>query len=346
MSLMIAINTTTNLKDAMAGDDAHVRIRTDFDTFVRSTYPGLVGVATALTGTLHDAEDMVQDTMLKAFVHWKRIRDYEHPQGWAHRVLVNRCRGWWRRRRSEANYLASLRRQESVTPGPSPAALAFWQAVRHLPERHQQVVALYYAADMTVDEVAGVLSVPAGTVRSDLTRREPRWAPSLENDMTDQPHHPLDDAGVDALARQAGAELRVPAPDGFADGVRRTRRRQQTVRAGLGGAGLAAIIAIGVVTLTGGEADHSVVPATDPTTVTTTNPTTDPTVPTTGPRAIPGIAGPTIPPIGTDADGIPDGIYVPADDGVTTQDVFDPITLERRDTIPASLIPVEPTVVA
>src|SRR5205085_1554163 len=95
---------------------------------------------------------------------------YEHPQGWAHRVLVNRCAGWWRRRRTEARYLESLRRQEPMTAGPSPAALAFWQAVRRLPERHQQVVALYYAADLTVDEVAGVISVPAGTVRSDLTR--------------------------------------------------------------------------------------------------------------------------------------------------------------------------------
>jgi RNA polymerase sigma-70 factor, ECF subfamily len=168
---MIAI-TTNPITDrhAMAGDDLHVRIRTDFDTFVRSTYPGLVGVATALTGNVQDAEDMVQDTMLKAFVRWNQIRDYEHPQGWAHRVLVNRCRGWWRQRRTEARYLASLRREEAVTAGPSPAALAFWQAVRHLPERHRQVVALYYAADMSVDEVAGVLAVPSGTVRSDLTR--------------------------------------------------------------------------------------------------------------------------------------------------------------------------------
>lgn len=167
---MIAITPTTDNRHTMTSDDQHVRIRGDFDTFVRSTYPGLVGVATALTGTVHDAEDLVQDTMLKAFVHWKRVRDYEHPQGWAHRVLVNRCRGWFRRRRTEARFLASLRREASTTAGPSATTVAFWQAVRHLPERHQQVVALYYAADMSVDEVAGVLAVPSGTVRSDLTR--------------------------------------------------------------------------------------------------------------------------------------------------------------------------------
>ncbi len=162
-------------------EDRPLHLRADFDTFVRSAYPGLVGVATALTGTVFDAEDMVQDTMLKAFVGWERISAYEQPYGWAHRVLVNRCVGWWRRRRTEARYLASLRRQEAVSAGPSPDALAFWQAVRRLPVRHQQVVALYYAADLTVDEVAGVLAVPAGTVRSDLTRARAALATLLED---------------------------------------------------------------------------------------------------------------------------------------------------------------------
>ncbi len=166
---MIATTNLPATRSVMA-HQRQLEVHSDFDTFVRTTYPGLVGVATALTGGVADAEDMVQDTMMKAFVRWDRVRDYEHPQGWAHRVLVNRCVGWWRRQRTEARYLARLRREEAVTAGPSPDALVFWEAVRRLPVRHQQVVALYYAADLTVDEVAGVLTVPSGTVRSDLTR--------------------------------------------------------------------------------------------------------------------------------------------------------------------------------
>jgi RNA polymerase sigma-70 factor (ECF subfamily) len=177
---MIAITNPTFPGRTMVADRAQLRLESDFESFVRSSYPGLVGVATALTGSVDDAEDVVQDTMLKAFVRWDRISGYEHPQGWAHRVLVNRCVGWWRRRRTEARYLAGLRRQEQATPGPSIEALAFWQAVRRLPQRHQQVVALYYAGDLTVDEVAGVLSVPPGTVRSDLTRARAALATLLE----------------------------------------------------------------------------------------------------------------------------------------------------------------------
>jgi RNA polymerase sigma-70 factor, ECF subfamily len=167
--LMIA---TTNLHDTgiLMTEPPTLQLRSDFETFVRDTYPGLVGVATALTGNGHDAQDMVQDTMLKAFTGWGRVQHLDHPAGWAHRVLVNRCVGWWRRRRTEANYLARLRREEAVSAGPSPESVAFWQAVRCLPARHQQVVALYYAADLSVDEVANVLTVPSGTVRSDLTR--------------------------------------------------------------------------------------------------------------------------------------------------------------------------------
>jgi RNA polymerase sigma-70 factor (ECF subfamily) len=157
-----------------------VDIRNSFEGFVRSVYPGLVGVAGALTGSIDDAEDMVQDTLLKTFVRWDRVCSYEHPQGWAHRVLVNRCTGWWRRKRTEAAYLARLRREEAIVAGPSPAAIAFWEAVRRLPARHQQVVALYYAADLPVDEVAAILTVPPGTVRSDLTRARAALAELLE----------------------------------------------------------------------------------------------------------------------------------------------------------------------
>lgn len=161
-------------------DVAKVDVRSSFEGFVHSVYPGLVGAAGALTGSVHDAEDMVQDTLLKAFVHWDRIAGYEHPQGWAHRVLVNRCTTWWRRQRTEARFLARFRADDAVTAGPSPAAVVFWTAVRRLPDRHRRVVALYYAADLPVDEVAAILSVPTGTVRSDLVRARAALAEFLE----------------------------------------------------------------------------------------------------------------------------------------------------------------------
>ncbi len=152
---------------------------TSFDSLYRREYPGLVAVATALSG--YDGEDLVQDAMVKALVNWEKVRRLERPGGWCHRVLVHLCRSRWRRRMTESRFLGRLRRDEPVTPGPSAEILAFWAAVRTLPERPRLVVTLHYAGDHSVSEVATILDVPEGTVRSDLTRA--RAALSRELDL-------------------------------------------------------------------------------------------------------------------------------------------------------------------
>lgn len=141
---------------------------TTFDDLYRHEYPGLVAVATALSG--YDGEDLVQDAMVKALVNWERVSRLQRPGGWCHRVLVNLCRSRWRRRMTEARFLGRLRREEPVAPEPSVEVMAFWMAVRELPERPRLAVTLYYAGDRSVAEVASILDVPEGTVRSDLTR--------------------------------------------------------------------------------------------------------------------------------------------------------------------------------
>jgi RNA polymerase sigma-70 factor (ECF subfamily) len=150
----------------------------DFESLYRREYPGLYGVAHVLVGD--DAEDLVHDAMLQALLQWGRVSRLERPGGWCHRVLVNRCRSWWRRRRTREAYLARQRRDEPFAPGPSPDTIAFWSAVRELPTRPRLVVTLHYAGDHPVAEVACILDVPEGTVRSDLTRARTALTRMLE----------------------------------------------------------------------------------------------------------------------------------------------------------------------
>ncbi len=145
-----------------------IRLSWLFDEVYQREYPGLVAVATALTGDRDSAPDLVQDTMLKAFLNWDRISVLERPGGWCHHVLVNACRSKLRRRMTERRYLAGLRRREPGTPGPSTETVAFWIAVRTLPMRPRTVVALYFGAELTSPQIAGVLGIPEGTVRSDI----------------------------------------------------------------------------------------------------------------------------------------------------------------------------------
>ncbi len=139
-----------------------------FDDLYRREFPGMVAVATALSG--YDGEDLVQDAMVKALVNWERVQRLERPGGWCHRVLVNLCRSRFRRRRTADRYLRRLRREETTTAEPSADALAFWAAVRDLPERPRLAVTLHYAGDRSVADVAEILNVPEGTIRSDLSR--------------------------------------------------------------------------------------------------------------------------------------------------------------------------------
>ena len=163
----------------MADDALTIQLTTSFEDFYRTEYPALVGVATALVGSLESGEDLAQDTMVKSLTRWRSVQLLERPGGWAHRVLLNACTSWWRRRRTEASYIAKLRRTEATVAGPSPDALAFWETVRQLPERHRTVMVLHYAGDRSVAEVASILGIPEGTVRSDLTRARAALAVQL-----------------------------------------------------------------------------------------------------------------------------------------------------------------------
>lgn len=163
----------------MTDDEQMLDLTVPFEDFYRTEYPALVAVATAMLGSIESAEDLTQDTMVKSFVRWNRVQRLERPGGWAHRVLLNACTSWWRRRRTEARHLAGLRREEPTVAGPSADTLAFWGAVRGLPERWRSVMVLHYAGDRSVAEVASILAVPEGTVRSDLTRARAALAQQL-----------------------------------------------------------------------------------------------------------------------------------------------------------------------
>lgn len=149
-------------------DVGHVGPIWVFESVYRSEYPGLIAVAAALTGDRDGANDLVQDTMVKAFVRWERVSRMERPGAWCHHVLVNACRSRLRRRRTERAYLASIGSDVVQSPGPSADVIAFWQVVRTLPIRPRTVVALYFGAGLTSVEISEALGVPEGTVRSDL----------------------------------------------------------------------------------------------------------------------------------------------------------------------------------
>ena len=152
----------------------------DFETLYIDEFPSLRAVAVAMVGHT-DSDDVVQDTMYRALVHWQRVGRLERPGAWCQKVLLNRCRGLWRRNQVAHRYRNRFPERERWADAPSADVIAFWQAVRRLPSRPRMVVALYYAADRTTAEVATILDIPEGTVRSDLARARVVLADELRN---------------------------------------------------------------------------------------------------------------------------------------------------------------------
>jgi RNA polymerase sigma-70 factor (ECF subfamily) len=113
-----------------------------------------------------DAADAVQEAFIAADRSWAEIGGYEDPAGWIRRVAVNRLLNRQRNRRRREEILATLRpvADDDLTD----ELLDLRRAVAGLPARMRAAVCLHYLADLSVDEVAAVLAVSPGTVKSNL----------------------------------------------------------------------------------------------------------------------------------------------------------------------------------
>jgi RNA polymerase sigma-70 factor (sigma-E family) len=140
-----------------------------FEDFYRKEYRAVVGLAYALSGSRWAAEDLAQEAFLAAHDDWVRISRYDQPGAWVRRVVANRSVSAVRRRAVEARALVRMAfGDRPVLPSIPADSGEFWDAVRSLPRRQAQVVALHYLEDRPVAEVADILGVAPGTVKKHL----------------------------------------------------------------------------------------------------------------------------------------------------------------------------------
>jgi DNA-directed RNA polymerase specialized sigma24 family protein len=70
-----------------------------FEDFVEDRMMALFGTAYLLVGDVHQAEDLLQSALEKAYRRWRRIATMEYPEAHVRRVIVNLANDRWRRRR-------------------------------------------------------------------------------------------------------------------------------------------------------------------------------------------------------------------------------------------------------
>jgi RNA polymerase sigma-70 factor, ECF subfamily len=141
-----------------------------FEDFYRREHRHVLGLAFVLTGNYSVAEDTAQDAFTAAFRNWPSIVAYDSPAAWVRRVTCNRAASVVRRRAREAKALMRLAGRTRTSVELDEDDEAFWQAVRRLPPRQAQAVALYYLEDYSVRKISEVLDCSEGTVKTHLSR--------------------------------------------------------------------------------------------------------------------------------------------------------------------------------
>jgi RNA polymerase sigma-70 factor (ECF subfamily) len=137
--------------------------RSEVEQLFREEYARIVIVLSAQLRDRGAAEECAQDAFLEAVRHWRKLRTYDDPKAWLWLVALRKA-GKWSKRRRRAPVADSV-------PLPAPEVevlIDLHDAIRGLPERQREVVALHYFADLSIPVIASQLGISTGTVKSQL----------------------------------------------------------------------------------------------------------------------------------------------------------------------------------
>ena len=145
----------------------------EFREFMQNRASLLHQSAYLLCGDWHLAHDLVQDTLVKAYQHWPRVRQADRPDAYVRRILLNEARSRWRRRERTMPVSRFSEGCEPVAPDATDEIArraGLLQALLVLPVRQRATVILRYLEGMSERETAAVLGCSEGTVKSQSAR--------------------------------------------------------------------------------------------------------------------------------------------------------------------------------
>ena len=143
----------------------------DFSAYMAARQPALYRTAYLLAGDHASAEDLLQNAFAKLYLSWDKIRDRGALDGYVRRVMVNENNSLWRR--------AWKRREHSTDTMPDTGVHdtyddgmggALWSYVQTLPPKQRAVIVLRYYEQLSEAEIADVLGISVGTVKSQASR--------------------------------------------------------------------------------------------------------------------------------------------------------------------------------
>jgi RNA polymerase sigma-70 factor (sigma-E family) len=140
----------------------------EFADFYRASRDSCLRAVTAVVGDRERAEEQVAEAFARAWTSWGKVRRHAAPRAWVVRTALNLGVSWWRRRSREV----PLAEHDAATPvsqgeGVDPALLS---ALRRLPARQREVLALRIFLDLDTETTAKIIGIAPGTVMAHLSR--------------------------------------------------------------------------------------------------------------------------------------------------------------------------------
>ena len=153
------------MADSSTRDDA-------FTSYLLARQPALLRTAYLLTGDRATAEDVLQTSLAKLYLAWDRVERREAVDAYVRRIMLNEYRSMWR---------SPWRRREiAVDVVPETGSVTdryddgqgdlLWSFVQTLPRKQRAVVVLRYYEELREAEVADLLGISVGTVKSQASR--------------------------------------------------------------------------------------------------------------------------------------------------------------------------------
>jgi RNA polymerase sigma-70 factor (sigma-E family) len=140
----------------------------EFAEFYRVSRDSCLRAVTAVVGDREVAEEQVAEAFTRAWTSWGKVRRHATPRAWVVRTALNLGVSRWRRRRREvplADHDAAA--AAGLSNGVDPVLIA---ALRRLPARQREVLALRIFLDLDTETTAKVIGIAPGTVTAHLSR--------------------------------------------------------------------------------------------------------------------------------------------------------------------------------
>ena len=161
------------IRQAQNGDVA------SFEELIRNQQARLMRLILAIAGNAEDAEDALQETLLQVYRALPGFRGESSFSTWLFRIAINRTRNWLRAQgRASSERFAvkmvgaiagSVQQVEAEVVNREDRRLVRASLLK-LPEHYRRAILLRHYLDMSYEEIAEILAIPVGTVRSRLAQ--------------------------------------------------------------------------------------------------------------------------------------------------------------------------------